>query len=103
MISIGALVLSILVLRYTNFGRSVFAVGGNESASRLAGIPVDRVRIAVFAINGALVGIAAVILAGRIQSASPLIGARDRARGDRRGPARRHVLHRRLAPRWSGR
>jgi ribose transport system permease protein len=74
-ISIGALVLSILVLRYTNFGRSVFAVGGNEAASRLAGIPVDRVRIAVFAINGALVGMAAVILAGRIQSASPLIGA----------------------------
>ena len=74
-ISMGALVLSILILRYTNFGRSVFAVGGNESASRLAGIPVDRVRIAVFAINGALVGIAAVILAGRIQSASPLIGA----------------------------
>jgi ribose transport system permease protein len=74
-ISMGALVLSILVLRYTNFGRSVFAVGGNESASRLAGIPVDRVRIAVFAINGALVGMAAVILAGRIQSSSPLIGA----------------------------
>ena len=49
------------------------AVGGNEAAARLAGIPVDRVRIAVFAINGALVGLAAVMFAGRIQSASPLI------------------------------
>jgi ribose transport system permease protein len=74
-ISIGLLVISMVVLRLTNFGRSVFAVGGNESASRLAGIPVDRVRIAVFAINGALVGVAAVMFAGRIQSASPLIGA----------------------------
>jgi ribose transport system permease protein len=72
-ISLGVLVLSMLVLRFTNFGRSVFAVGGNEAAARLAGIPVDRVRIAVFAINGALVGLAAVMFAGRIQSASPLI------------------------------
>jgi ribose transport system permease protein len=69
------LVLAILVLRYTNFGRALYAVGGNESAARLAGIPVDRVRIAAFAINGALVGLAATIFAGRIQSASPLIGA----------------------------
>jgi ribose transport system permease protein len=68
------LVLAILVLRYTNFGRALYAVGGNESAARLAGIPVDRVRIAAFAINGALVGLAAAIFAGRIQSASPLIG-----------------------------
>ena len=52
----------------------MFAVGGNESAARLAGIRVDRIRIAVFAINGALVGVAAIIFAGRIQSASPLIG-----------------------------
>jgi len=72
-ISLGVLVLSMLALRFTNFGRSVFAVGGNEAAARLAGISVDRVRIAVFAINGALVGLAAVMFAGRIQSASPLI------------------------------
>jgi ribose/xylose/arabinose/galactoside ABC-type transport system permease subunit len=52
----------------------VFAVGGNEAAARLAGIRVDRIRIAVFAINGGLVGVAAVIFAGRIQSASALIG-----------------------------
>lgn len=72
-LSLGALVAAMVVLRFTNFGRSVFAIGGNESASRLAGIPVDRVRIAVFAINGSLVGLAAVMFAGRIQSASPLI------------------------------
>ncbi|HST64937.1 MAG TPA: ABC transporter permease, partial [Mycobacteriales bacterium] len=42
--------------------------------ARLAGISVDRVRVAVFAINGLLVGLAAVIFVGRIQSGSPLIG-----------------------------
>jgi ribose transport system permease protein len=73
-LSLGCLVMSIFVLRYTNFGRAVYAVGGNEDAARLAGIPVERVRIAVFTINGALVGLAAIIFAGRIQSASPLIG-----------------------------
>lgn len=70
-----ALVIAIVVSRYTNFGRALYAVGGNERAARLAGIPVDRVRIAAFTINGALVGLAAVMFAGRIQSASPLIGA----------------------------
>lgn len=75
LLAVACLVLAIFVLRYTNFGRALYAVGGNESAARLAGIPVDRVRIAVFSINGALVGLAALIFAGRIQSASPLIGA----------------------------
>jgi ribose transport system permease protein len=74
LIALGVLLLGALVLRYTNFGRAVFAVGGNEAAARLAGIRVDRIRIAVFAINGGLVGVAAVIFAGRIQSASALIG-----------------------------
>ena len=55
--------------------RQVYAVGGNEGAARLAGIPVERVRIAVFAINGLLVGLAAIVFVGRIQVGSPLIGA----------------------------
>ena len=74
-LSLSLLLLAILVARRTTFGRAVFAVGGNEDAARLAGIPVDRVRIGVFAINGLLVGLAAVVFAGRIRSASPLIGA----------------------------
>ncbi|HST67385.1 MAG TPA: ABC transporter permease, partial [Mycobacteriales bacterium] len=73
-ISVLALLLMVLVMRRTNFGRQVYAVGGNENAARLAGISVDRVRVAVFAINGLLVGLAAVIFVGRIQSGSPLIG-----------------------------
>jgi ribose transport system permease protein len=75
LISLGLLVASILVMRYTTFGRSVFAVGGNEAAARLAGIRVDLVKIGVYAINGAFVGVAAVMFVGRIQSASPLVAA----------------------------
>lgn len=74
-LSLGVLLLAILVMRATNFGRAVFAVGGNEQAARLAGIPVERVRVSVFAINGALVGLAAVVFAGRIRAGSPLVGA----------------------------
>lgn len=74
-LSLSILVLSILVMRSTTFGRAVFAVGGNEHAARLAGIPVERVRVGVFAINGVLVGLAAVVFAGRIRSGSPLVGA----------------------------
>lgn len=73
-VALVVLIAGALMLRYTNFGRAVFAVGGNEAAARLAGIRVDRVRIAVFAINGGLVGVTAVIFAGRIQSSSALIG-----------------------------
>lgn len=74
-IAVLALVLMVLVMHRTNFGRQVYAVGGNENAARLAGISVDRVRIAVFALNGLLVGVAAVLFVGRIQAGSPLIGA----------------------------
>lgn len=74
-LSLGILVVSVLVMRSTTFGRAVFAVGGNEQAARLAGIPVDRVRVGVFAINGVLVGLAAVVFTGRIRAGSPLVGA----------------------------
>lgn len=74
-VAVLALIVMVLVMHRTNFGRQVYAVGGNENAARLAGISVDRVRIAVFAVNGLLVGLAAVLFVGRIQAGSPLIGA----------------------------
>jgi ribose/xylose/arabinose/galactoside ABC-type transport system permease subunit len=74
-IAVLALVLMVFAMHRTNFGRQVYAVGGNENAARLAGISVDRVRVAVFALNGLLVGVAAVLFVGRIQAGSPLIGA----------------------------
>lgn len=59
-----AIVLAVLVaalLRYTRFGRHVFAVGSNEAAARLCGIEPARVKLAVYALSSALVGIAGVM------------------------------------------
>lgn len=63
-----------LVLSKTAFGRHIYAVGGNETAARLSGINVTRVRIAVFAISGLLAGFAGPIDAAYSASADPLAG-----------------------------
>jgi ribose transport system permease protein len=68
-----AFVLGALALRYTRFGRAVLAVGGNEEAARLMGLRVDRVKIGVYALSGALAGLAGVLLAAQT-SGSPTEG-----------------------------
>jgi len=50
------------VLRATLFGRQVLAVGGNEQASRLAGVPVARVKLAVYCVSGLLAGVAGLVV-----------------------------------------
>jgi ribose transport system permease protein len=62
------------VLRRTRFGRYVYAVGGNEEASRLSGVPVPRVKLAVYAIAGACSGLAAILLLGQLRSGGPDAG-----------------------------
>lgn len=62
------------VLRFTSFGRHVLAVGGNEEAARLMGLKVDRVKIIVYAISGALAGFAGVILTSRLSAGQPVAG-----------------------------
>ena len=64
-----------LILRYTRMGRRTYAIGDNPRAAFLAGINVTRSTIVLFAINGLLVGIAAVVLISRIGSALPSTGA----------------------------
>lgn len=56
------------VARKTAYGRSVYAVGGNASAARLAGIAVDRTRILVFVTTGALAAVSGILLAARLGS-----------------------------------
>jgi ribose transport system permease protein len=56
---VGAL--GALALRYTRFGRHVYAVGSNEATARVCGVDVARVKILVYAIAGALAGIAGVL------------------------------------------
>src|SRR5690606_29467597 len=60
-----AYVLGSIVLNLTVFGRSVLAVGGSEDASRMMGLPADRVKFLVYAGSGLLAGLAGVILAAQ--------------------------------------
>ena len=69
-----AYVLGAFVLRYTTFGRHVYAVGDNTDAARLMGLRVDRVVITTYALSGALSGLAGVILAARLGAGQPVAG-----------------------------
>ncbi|MBL4830609.1 MAG: ribose ABC transporter permease [Aliivibrio sp.] len=62
------------MLNHTRFGRYVYALGGNESATRLSGIDVDKVKIGVYAICGFLAALAGIIVASRLSSAQPTAG-----------------------------
>lgn len=62
------------VLAYTPFGRSLYAVGGNEEAARLSGIPVGRIKVIVYTLCGALASLAAVIHCARMTAADPNAG-----------------------------
>ena len=64
-------ILGALLLNRTRFGRHVLAIGGNEEAARLAGIPVGRTLVVVYAMSGALAGLAGVFLAALSFSGSP--------------------------------
>ncbi|MGX9133316.1 ribose ABC transporter permease [Rummeliibacillus sp. JY-2-4R] len=63
------------ILKKTTFGRRVYAIGGNEEASRLSGINVDRITIAVYSLTGMLAALSALILTSRLNSAQPTAGA----------------------------
>src|SRR5471032_338496 len=60
-----------VLLNQTVFGRNTLAIGGNPEAARLAGINVERTRIWIFLIQGAVAALAVVILASRITSGQP--------------------------------
>lgn len=61
----------------TRFGRYVFAIGGNPEAAELAGINTKKMTMLIFALMGALVGIAAVIASARLKSATLALGQLD--------------------------
>lgn len=64
-IAIGALIIAWVLLERTRFGRYLFAIGGNRDAARLAGVPVDRVVMIVFALVGVSAGIAGTMNTAR--------------------------------------
>lgn len=64
-----------LVLKYTKFGRRVYAVGGNENAAYLAGINVKNFKLLLYGLNGLFVAIATMALLSRTGVGSPLMGS----------------------------
>jgi ribose transport system permease protein len=63
-----------IVLARTTFGRYVYAIGGNEEATRLSGVPVRLHKTMIYAVSGLMSAIAAVILTARLNSAQPIAG-----------------------------
>jgi ribose transport system permease protein len=63
-----------LLLKYSVFGRHVFAIGSNEATARLCGIHVARTKIAVYALAGLFVGVAGIYQFARLRSGNPMSG-----------------------------
>ena len=63
-----ACAISALFLRFTDLGRQIYQVGGNEEAARLAGINVSKVKIATYALSGFMSAVAGLMLVARMQS-----------------------------------
>lgn len=63
-----------IVLNFTGTGRGVLAVGGNEDATRLMGLPADRIKFLVYLGSGGLAGLAGVILASQFGAGQPIEG-----------------------------
>ncbi len=60
-----------ILLSKTVLGRHIYAIGGNETSSHIAGVPVAWTKFAIFTISGALCGIASVVLLGRLGAGLP--------------------------------
>ena len=73
-IAVAAFIYGSIVLNFKAFGRHVLAVGGNEEASRLMGLPVDRVQFWTYVQSGVCAGLAGVILASQFGAGQPAEG-----------------------------
>ena len=71
-ITLGTMVFFAFLLNKTTFGRNTLAIGGNEEAARLAGVPVVRTRIIIFILSGLVSAAAGIILASRMTSGQPM-------------------------------
>nr|WP_238625906.1 ABC transporter permease [Aggregatilinea lenta] len=66
-----------LLLRYSTFGRGVYAVGGNREAARVSGININRTKLGVYLVSGVLAALGGFVLAGRLNSANALMSEGD--------------------------
>lgn len=70
----AVLLASWIVLALTPFGRSVYAIGSNEDAARLSGVPVRSYTVLVYVISGAVSGIAGLVYASQLSVGTPIAG-----------------------------
>lgn len=68
------LVLFTIIMKYTSFGRHVYAIGSNEESAKLAGIRVDQTKVMIFMVSGILTGLAAMLFIGRTGAIQPAAG-----------------------------
>jgi ribose/xylose/arabinose/galactoside ABC-type transport system permease subunit len=74
LIMVITFIVGAVVLRFTPYGRGVYAVGGNEQAARLSGIPVNRVKLLTYMISGFCAGLGAIIFSARVTVGDPWAG-----------------------------
>ncbi len=67
-------VLATVLLKKTPLGEYILAVGGNEEAARVSGVPIERTKVITYMISGGLAALAAVILIARLGAAEPTLG-----------------------------
>lgn len=73
-LAIGIAVLVTIVLRYSVFGRHLFAIGSNESTARLCGVNILQTKVLVYVLGGLLIGIAGVYSFSLVKMANPVEG-----------------------------
>ncbi len=64
-----------LLLKYTDIGRNIYAIGGNDTAARLAGININKYLVAAYALTGTVAAIAGILLTARTGSGQPTSGS----------------------------
>ncbi|WP_030277856.1 ABC transporter permease, partial [Streptomyces sp. NRRL B-24484] len=64
-----------LLLKYTDIGRNIYAIGGNDTAARLAGININKYLVAVYALIGTVAAVAGILLTARTGSGQPTSGS----------------------------
>lgn len=68
---VAIFILTWYLLRHTRFGRSLYAIGGNEEAAVASGINVKQIKLAAYAVNGAFVGVSGVLFMSRVNAGLP--------------------------------
>jgi ribose transport system permease protein len=74
-ISIVIVLIAVIMTKKTRLGRHIYAVGGNEKAAELSGLNINRIKLIVYSIAGAMAAVGGIIVTSRLDSAQPNAGA----------------------------